>query len=142
MNTKLSKILNIVTTTLECVVGTLIAIAICFSLVGIIMDIPSGSLLSDGSLLLFLQQLIGIVIGIEFLRLMFLHTLDATVELIIIAIVRQLLVEHVSPFEVLILVLSLAILFVIRKFLFIKKIDGLHILKKTEPTENAEDSKS
>ncbi len=123
MSTKLSKILHWVTLFLESVAGILITIAICCALIGIVIDMPSSDLLSDGSLNIFLQKIIGIVIGIEFLRLLFLHTLDATIELIIIAIVRQLLVEHVAPLEVLLLVLSIAILFLIRKYLFIKKND-------------------
>ncbi len=132
MNTKLPKMLNIVTFVLECAVGAIIIVVISVTLFGVVIDIPSGDLLSDGSLMVFLQKLIGIVIGIEFLRLLFLHTLDATVELIIIAIVRQLLVEHVAPVEVLLLVLSLAVLFVIRKFLFVKKIDSLKDAEKPD----------
>lgn len=136
MNTRYKKILHIITFSLEAIVGAIIFLAICGAVIGVILDVTKIDFLAQGNLMVFLQRLIEIVIGIEFLRLLFSHTLDATVELIIIAVVRQVIVEHVPPTEVFISVLSLAILFVIRKYLFIKKVDATHKTKNRLMTNN------
>ncbi len=138
MNIRIKKTLHIITFSLEAIVGAIIFLAICGAVIGVVLDVTEIDFLAQGNLMVFLQRLIEIVIGIEFLRLLFSHTLDATVELIIIAVVRQVIVEHVPPTEVFISVLSLAILFVIRKYLFIKKMD---IMPKNDSSYATSDNK-
>ena len=58
--------------------------------------------------------------------------------LIIIGIERQMIVEHTSPIENLIAVLSIGILFVIRKYLYISRLDRRRSKKEIEEDIRAE----
>lgn len=110
---------------LEIVVGFLAIIPIMLSIVSLAVSIPTGIYFESGALLLFLQHTIEIIIGIEFIKLIFVHTLDSTIEVIIMAIVRQLIIEHASSFDTLALVFAICLLFVVRKFLFVEKLDRI-----------------
>ena len=50
----------------------------------------------------------------------------------LLAIARQMIVEHTSPIENLIAVLSIGILFVIRKYLYISRLDRRRSKKEIE----------
>lgn len=110
---------------LEIVVGFLAIIPIMLSIMSLAVSIPTTIYFESGALLLFLQHTIEIIIGIEFIKLIFVHTLDATIEVIIMAIVRKLIVEHGSSFDTLALVFAICMLFCVRKFLFIEKLDRM-----------------
>ena len=61
---------------------------------------------------------INLVICIEFVKMLCKHTPDTLVEVMMFAIARQMIVEHTSPQQNLIVVLAIAILFAIKKFFF------------------------
>ncbi len=108
---------------LEMVVGVIISFVICIAIVGVVMQTSPRALIENGDLIVFLQRAAEIIIGIEFVRLIFSHTMDATLEVIIMAIVRQIIIGHLTAVDTLVFVFSIAILFVIRKFFFIRKLD-------------------
>ena len=60
----------------------------------------------------------NLVICIEFVKMLCKHTPDTLVEVMMFAIARQMIVEHTSPQQNLIVVLAIAILFAIKKFFF------------------------
>ena len=64
-----------------------------------------------------------IIIGIELIKMITSYTIDSVVDVMLLAIARQMIVEHTSPIENLIAVLSIGILFVIRKYLYISRLD-------------------
>ena len=80
------------------------------------------------SLITFLQYAINIVIAIEMIHVICKPSLDSVVEVLIIAVTRELIIKHFSMYETLIGILAIAVLFLIRKYLFIKSID------RDEPT--------
>lgn len=51
------------------------------------------------------------------------HTLDSVIEIMLLAIARQMIVEHTSPVENLIAVASIGVLYLVRKYLYIPKLD-------------------
>ena len=51
------------------------------------------------------------------------HDLDSVVEVLLFAVARQVIIEHTSMVDNLLCMLSVAILFCIRKFLFVSALD-------------------
>lgn len=119
---------------LEIVVGFLAIIPIILSIISLAVSIPTAIYFESGTLLIFLQHTIEIIIGIEFIKLIFVHTLDATIEVIIMAIVRQIIIEHTSALDTLALVVAICLLFLVRKYLFVSRLD------KIKPTDDVDDN--
>ena len=66
------------------------------------------------------------VIGIEFLKMLCRHSVGSVVEVLLFALARGLVVDHGTPVSNLITVGTIALLFVVRKFLFIPGLDDKH----------------
>ena len=65
----------------------------------------------------YLECAMTLAIGIEFVKMLCMHTLGAVIEVLLFAIARQMIVQHLSAAEILIGVVSIAGLFAIRKYL-------------------------
>ena len=65
----------------------------------------------------FLGNAFQIVIGIEFIKMLCKHTPATVVEVLMFAMARQMVVEHTTPFENLLCVAGITVLFLIRRFL-------------------------
>ena len=76
----------------------------------------------------FVGVAFNLVICIEFVKMLCKHTPDTLVEVMMFAIARQMIVEHTSPQQNLIVVLAIAILFTIKKFFFGKFDDNKEFL--------------
>ena len=74
----------------------------------------------------FLKNALGLVVGVEFVKMLVRHTMDNVVEVLIFAISRHLIVYHLEIWEILIGVLCMAILFAIRKFLVVSSDEEKH----------------
>ena len=61
----------------------------------------------------------SLVVGVEFVKMLVKHTPDNVVEVLIFAISRHLIVYHLTMWEMLIGIVCIAVLFTIRRFLFI-----------------------
>ncbi|MDY6038872.1 MAG: transporter [Eubacterium sp.] len=66
-----------------------------------------------------LGELLIITVGIEFVKLLVRHRLEDVVDVVMLAVARQMVVEHHSMKIMLIGIVSIAILFAIRRFLFV-----------------------
>ena len=51
------------------------------------------------------------------------QTLDTIVEILLMAVTRELIIEHMSPHEMFFGILAVGVLFAIRKFLYISQLD-------------------
>ncbi len=120
---KIKKIVFYIPTFIEIIVGLVITVVICFALFGVITRTTANSIFEDGGLMIFLQRITEIIIGIEFVKLIFSHTMDATLEVIIMAIVRQIIIDHLPPLDTILFVAAIAILFIVRKYFFVKQLD-------------------
>lgn len=69
----------------------------------------------------YLQNILTIVVGLEFVRMLINLTPANTLEVLIVAIARQVIVDHSSPVNNIVCVLCIGGLFAIRKFLIPKK---------------------
>lgn len=112
-----ARLLTAVATVLELMLGAMVLIACICSGIGLLCTTDTVSLFGDPS---YLQNRISdacfIIIGVEFIKMITSHTVDAVVDLILLAIARQLIVEHTAPLENLFAVLAIGLLFLIRRF--------------------------
>ncbi len=69
----------------------------------------------------YLNNILTIVVGLEFVRMLINLTPANTLEVLIVAIARQVIVDHSSSVSNIICVLCIGGLFAIRKFLISKK---------------------
>ena len=60
----------------------------------------------------------NLIIGVELIRMLYLHTPLTVFEVLMFAIARQIIIDHSSPLNSLLGVIAIAILFATRKFLF------------------------
>lgn len=111
---------------LEMLISVTIIIAIGISMVTLVFGLFGlyQDPLRKDAFQSFLGTAFNILIGIEFLKMIFHNNLDTVVEVILFAIARQMIVEHTTVIENCVGVISIAILFVIRKYLFIPELDN------------------
>ena len=105
---------------LEMIIGAFLAISIAILIVFLAKDLRvialSGSQVDAFNI--FLASAFNLVIGIEFIKMLCKHSPGTVVEVLLFAIARQLIVEHTSTYDNLIGIISIAILFAVRKYLF------------------------
>lgn len=111
---------------LEMLVGLLMLAALAAALIGLVQDISPVELLKEPSIFSeYLSVAAMLVIGVEFVKMLCSHTLDSVIEIMLLAIARQMIVEHTTPLQNLIAVASIAVLYVVRKYLYIPKLDSI-----------------
>lgn len=153
MNSKLRDKIFIAAEIIEIGLGIIILFACIASGIGIVFKTDISALISNPD---YLQERLSdvclIIIGIELIKMITSYTIDSVVDVMLLAVARQMIVEHTSPLENLFAVFSVGVLFVIRKYLYISQIDKRvkpekgsisSVLKKREKTQTVqrEDSK-
>ena len=106
------------------VIEYLIAILTIVVLIGLLAAEINKMFVVEGyfsSADVYLQNILTIVVGLEFVRMLINLTPANTLEVLIVAIARQVIVDHSSPVNNIVCVLCIAGLFAIRKFLISKK---------------------
>ena len=118
MNSDFRDKLSNAATAVEITLGMVILIACIVSGIGMVAMTDMNKLFGDPA---YLQARMSsaclIIIGIELIKMITSYTIDSVVDVMLLAIARQMIVEHTSPIENLIAVLSIGILFVIRKYI-------------------------
>lgn len=110
---------------LEIIVGVILIAGIVIGIMPIIFEV-AGFYLSGGNNINFqhvLEQLLNIIIGVEFLKMLCRHNMDSVIEVLLFTLARKMIVEHTSSLDSLLTIISISILFMIRKFLFVKQLD-------------------
>ena len=72
----------------------------------------------------FLGNALTLVIGVEFVKMLAKLTAENLLEVLMFAIARQMVVEHLNMVETLIGVIAIAVIFAIRKYLLLKNSDN------------------
>ena len=72
----------------------------------------------------FFVSAMTIVVGVEFVKMLLLHSPRAVTDVLLFAIARQLVVSHTTSLETLLGVAAVALIFVIKKFLHTQEDDG------------------
>lgn len=107
-------------TLLEISLSGLVLIGLLISIVPLIQWMPG--LFIDGNdveIRTFLERALDIVIGIEFIKMLAKHSPGSALEVLLYAIARHMIVGHESAVENFISVASIALIFFVRKFLFV-----------------------
>lgn len=105
---------------LEVALAGIVLIGLLFSAVPLLQWMPG--LLVDGNEVevhLFLERALDIVIGIEFIKMLAKHSPGSVLEVLLYAIARHMIVGHDSSIENLLSVAAIAVIFLIRRYLFV-----------------------
>ena len=118
---KIQRMIFYISIYLEILLAFIVIIAIGITL----LSVPHGLLVlyQDGGFNNFLQALFDIIIGIELLKMLCRHDLDSVVEVLMFAVAREMVINHMPIIETLIGIIAIAVLFSIRKFLFVSALD-------------------
>lgn len=109
---------------LEVIVGICILVAVAAATFGLIADIHIPTIVSSPeSLQAYLTTAMTIIIGVEFVKMIFSYNINTVIEVLMLAVARQMVVTHTSPVENLITIVSVSLLFAIRKFLYVPQLD-------------------
>ena len=114
-------------TLLEIVLSGLVLIGLLLSFIPLLKWMPG--LLFDGNdveIRTFLERALDIVIGIEFIKMLAKHSPGSSLEVLLYAIARHMVVGHESALENLLSVGAIALIFVVRKFFFVPAF-GAHL---------------
>lgn len=135
----LLKITNVIE---DIIALVLILVIIIATVATIIHDFPFKLSASGTQMALteFLEGFFNIIIAIEFVKVLIKRSADSVIEILVFSIARELIVNKPEPLEMLFVVLALAILFGIRKYLLIstdvvgegKKESSSHEIEKEE----------
>ena len=112
---------------LEILLSGLVLIGLLLSAVPLIRWMPG--LLIDGNeveIRTFLERSLDIVIGIEFIKMLAKHSPGSSLEVLLYAIARHLVVGHDSALENLLSVGAIALIFIVRRFFFVPAF-GAHL---------------
>ena len=112
---------------LEILLAGLVLIGLLFSAVPLIRWMPG--LLIDGNeaeIRTFLERSLDIVIGIEFIKMLAKHSPGSSLEVLLYAIARHMVVGHDSALENLLSVCAISLIFIVRKFFFVPAF-GAHL---------------
>lgn len=103
----------------EILLSVVILVVIALSSIPLLLEVTQMSVL-DMDLdffTAFLGKALALVVGVEFVKMLCKHTADTVVEVLMFATARQMVVEHLNTFQILIGVFAIGILFAIRKYL-------------------------
>lgn len=131
MNSDLRDKISTAATAVEIVLGLIILLACVIGSIGLVCTTGMEQMLHVPE---YFQERLSdaclIIIGIELIKMITSYTIDSVVDVMLLAIARQMVVEHTTPLENLLAVLSVGVLFVIRKYLYISHLDRRKRSKK------------
>lgn len=102
---------------LELVIALFILMVTVVQMVLTVKDSLNYLTLGQFSLNDFFISTMNIVVGLEFVKMLILHTPRAVTDVLLFAIARQLVVSHSSSMDTLLGVAAVALIFLIKKFL-------------------------
>lgn len=127
MNNDLRDKLSHAATTVEFILGILILAACVVCSLGLVFNTDAGELFQSPSYLRDrMSDACLIIIGVELIEMITSHSVDSVVDVMMLAIARQMIVEHTGPLENMFTVAAVGGLFIIRKYLYISRLDRKH----------------
>ena len=125
----------------ELIIAVIVSVAILFFAIKLVVEfVCIGMGNQKGTLMTILDSAIILAIGAEFIKMLCKHTPETVIEVMAFALARQLIVGHSAPWQNLITVVAIAVLFTIRKFLLnrhdmVETPDGLIEVEETKDNE-------
>ncbi|MGN1014954.1 MAG: transporter [Butyricicoccus sp.] len=123
---KINRFLSRSAVYVEIALSCIIIAVIMVMTVGLVLNLLQGDLLhmDDENFREFLSSALTLVVGMEFVKMLCMHSAESMIDVLLFATARQMVVEHLGAVDTLITVFAIAVLFVIRKFLFVTKASG------------------
>ena len=120
LNTK--KILETISNAIETFIAIIIILGIILVILGLFRDIYTAEqdLLNNTlkfDFQMFLSNALKLVIGIEFVKMLIKHTPESVIDVLLFAVARKLVVDSVSTIDLGIGVLSIILLFILKKYI-------------------------
>ena len=106
---------------MESVIAVVVLVAIVVTGVRVVAEITSLWTSEDAaqSFTTFLGHAFNLIIGVEFIKMLAKHTPGSAIEVLLFTIARGLVVEHTTPLQNLIGIATIALIFAVRKYLFV-----------------------
>ncbi|MCI8661300.1 MAG: transporter [Lachnospiraceae bacterium] len=103
----------------------LVALIVIIALIIMLINVPREllTLIETMEFNNFLKNMFDIIIGIELLKMLCRHDLDSVVEVLLFSVAREMVIEHMPIYFTLIGIISISVLFLIRKYLFVSALD-------------------
>lgn len=102
----------------ELVIAILLMVGITISCIVTLADGTQSLFNETFSLDIVLEKALTLVVGVEFVKMLILHTPESVIEVLLYAVARQIIVSHNgSALENLYGVLAIAVIFVVKKYL-------------------------
>lgn len=122
MKRKLNEIIYAISRYTEIVLSAVMLLVIITLIIPMIYNFVSIPLLdiTPEQFTQFLGNVLTLLIGVEFVKMLAKHTAENLLEVLMFAIARQMVVEHLNMTETLIGVVAIAVIFTVRKYLLLK----------------------
>ena len=122
MKRKLNEIIYAISRYTEIVLSAVMLLVIITLIIPMIYNFVSIPLLdiTPKQFTQFLGNALTLLIGVEFVKMLAKHTAENLLEVLMFAIARQMVVEHLNMTETLIGVVAIAVIFTVRKYLLLK----------------------
>ena len=117
---KVVKVLQQICRILELIVAVFVLLGIIMAIISLLKDDIKlfEELLNDMTVFRhYLEKIFVLVIGIEFLEMLCHPNSDNVIQLLIFLVARHMIVGETTPYEDFVSVLSIAVLFVLRKYM-------------------------
>lgn len=117
---KMVKVLQYICRILELVVAVFVLVGIFMAIISLLKDDIKlfEELLDDVSVFQhYLEKIFVLVIGIEFLEMLCHPNSDNVIQVLIFLVARHMIVGETTPYEDFVSVLSIAVLFILRKYM-------------------------
>lgn len=141
---KINNIIMKVARYMEILMSCIITVVIVIMIIDLIVELPKtlSTTIEHETFNQFLSSALGLVVGIEFVKMLSHYTPETVIEVLMLATARQMVVEHLNSVDTLIGTLAMAVLFAIRKFLFIPEehdeSEKKHFLRRKQKEEESE----
>ncbi len=114
----LQKIMQKMTSYVELVLSVFLLLVVVALTVRLITQSVPQLWLQQMDVMYYLESAMTLAIGIEFVKMLCTHMPETIIEILLFAISRQMIVEHLSTTETILGVGAIAGLFAVRKYLF------------------------
>lgn len=127
---KIYHLLSVFTEIIEIFAALIVAVCVVIGMAGILPHFPEFiAHQSTAEFSEMLERVLTIVIGTEFIKMLVSPDISAVTEVLIYLIARHMIVSETTPVMDLVSVISISILFILRRFLQVEK-DGHASLRR------------
>ena len=117
----LLKIASILEIIIACIVLLTTIFVSCTVVLQTISSLQNGSFIMED----FMRLSLSMIVGIEFVKMLLLHTPESILEVLLYTVARQIILSHESALENLIGVLAVAVIFMLRSRMIPEVFEGI-----------------